>query len=315
MWRELALTGLLGMMERKLTLSWAICWAVWLGGEVWHLGTVLALLILRLIVRCDEVDCRHLYYWSFRVDVDRATPAELARGWVLVSIQVIYQFSWGRDYLRVVEVLVHMIWYLSSCERRLRIRLDTHGHCIVWICNWSSRSSVPTMHLVLSFFLSHIALLVALVVAHQGTFVEGNSLGAKWSVEVFGLPGLLRLISPYKRLSRLVVISTLLDRPGAIEWCRHRLIVRVAGLVGTLGRDVTWAFANEDVVALLLADVAQVTSDVTEVLLGFLSLLQHLRLILIDLIIFIIGRNCRFSLLSVSSNLEWLLIGWADGCA
>lgn len=72
------------------------------------------------------------------------------------------------------------------------------------------------MHLVLSFFLSHIALLVALVVAHQGTFVEGNSLGAEWSVEVFGLPGLLRLVSPHKRLSRLVVISTLLDRPSSV---------------------------------------------------------------------------------------------------
>lgn len=158
---------------------------------------------------------------------------------MLVAIHVIYNLSWGRYNLRVVKVLLHMIWHLSSCERRLGIRLDTHSHCIVWICHHRSGGSpVPNLHLVLSFFLSHIAFLVALVVAHQGTFVEGNSLGAKWSIKVFGLPRLLRLVSPHKRLSRLVIISALLDRSGSVERCRHRLIVRVARLVGTLGRNL-----------------------------------------------------------------------------
>ena len=179
---ELALRGLLWVMEGKLTLSWAICWAIWLRGKVWNLGTVL-LMLVRLVIRSNEIDCSHLHHWSLCIDLYWPTSAELAGSWILVFSGFINHklLSWGRDHLRLIQIHVSLIRNLTG-KRRLRVWLHPQSHCIVLIVHRAFRTLIVALHLLFSFFLGHIVLLVALVVAHEGTFVKSDSLGSKRSI-------------------------------------------------------------------------------------------------------------------------------------
>ena len=202
---ELSLRRLLRMMEWELALSWAICRAIRLGCEVWNLSCVLSL-FLRLIVRCNEVYGSHFDNWSFRVDLNRTTSTKLPRGRILVIHVFIYHELLGRwrYYLRLIQVHVRLIRNLTG-ERRLRVWLYAHSHRIVLMIDGAFRAFVVTLHLLFSFFLSHIVLLVALVVAHEGTLMKSDSLSTKWSIQILSrLPRLLCLIRSNKWLSLLL---------------------------------------------------------------------------------------------------------------